>query len=32
MVELRNACNILVLKYEGKRTLGKPGCRWEDNT
>jgi hypothetical protein len=26
-----NAYRILVGKPEGKRQLGKPGCRWEDN-
>jgi hypothetical protein len=25
-----NAYNILVGKPEGKRRLGRPGCRWED--
>jgi hypothetical protein len=30
MGETRNAC-IVVGKPEGKRQLGKPGCRWEDN-
>ena len=23
---------VLIGKTEGKRTLGKPRCRWEDNT
>jgi hypothetical protein len=31
MGEIRNACNILVRKAEGKRPLGKPRRRWEDN-
>jgi len=31
MGEMRNAYNILVGKLEGKRTLGIPRCRWEDN-
>jgi hypothetical protein len=31
MGELRNACNILVGKPEGRRPLGRPGRRWEDN-
>jgi hypothetical protein len=26
-----NACRILVGKPEGKRLLGRPGCRWVDN-
>jgi hypothetical protein len=30
MVQNRNAYNILVGKPEGKRTLGRPGRRWED--
>jgi hypothetical protein len=29
--EKRNAYRILVGKAEGKRPLGKPRCRWEDN-
>jgi len=24
-------CRVLVGKYEGKRTLGRPRRRWEDN-
>jgi hypothetical protein len=28
---LRNAYNILVGKHEGKRPLGKPRRRWEDD-
>jgi hypothetical protein len=31
MEDVRNACNILVRKYEGKRSLGRPKSRWEDN-
>jgi hypothetical protein len=31
MGEFRNACKILVGKPEGKRPLGRPRCRWEDN-
>jgi hypothetical protein len=31
MVEITNAYNILVRKPEGKRPLGRPMCRWEDN-
>jgi hypothetical protein len=29
--EVRNACKILVRKLEGKRPLGRPKRRWEDN-
>jgi hypothetical protein len=29
--EKRNACRILVGKPEGKRQLGRPRRRWEDN-
>jgi hypothetical protein len=29
--ETRNACKILVGKPEGKRSLGKPRHKWEDN-
>jgi hypothetical protein len=29
--EIRNAYNILVEKYEGKRPLVRPSCRWEHN-
>jgi hypothetical protein len=31
MGDMRNAYNILVGKPEGKRSLGRPMCRWEDN-
>jgi hypothetical protein len=31
MGEMGNADNILVLKPEGKRPLGRPRNRWEDN-
>jgi len=31
MGEMRNAHNILVGKPEGKRPLGRPRRRWEDN-
>jgi hypothetical protein len=31
MGEERNAYNILVGKPEGKRPLGRPRCRWDDN-
>jgi hypothetical protein len=30
-MEKRNACRILVGKPEGKRPLGRPRHRWEDN-
>jgi hypothetical protein len=29
--ERRNVYRILVGKPEGKRPLGRPSCRWEDN-
>jgi hypothetical protein len=29
---MRNPDSILVRKHEGKRLLGRPRCRWEDNT
>jgi hypothetical protein len=32
MGKTRNAYEILVGKPEGKRPLGKPRRRWEDNT
>jgi hypothetical protein len=28
---VRGAYNILVGKPEGRRPLGRPRCRWEDN-
>jgi hypothetical protein len=28
---VRGAYNILVGRPEGRRPLGRPGCRWEDN-
>jgi hypothetical protein len=28
---MRNAYNIFVVKPEGKRPLGRPSRRWEDN-
>jgi hypothetical protein len=31
MGEKRNAYKILVGNPEGKRTLGRPSCRWVDN-
>ena len=31
MEQSRNAYGILVEKPEGKRSLGRPRCRWEDN-
>jgi hypothetical protein len=31
MGEVRGAYNILVGKPEGRRPLGSPTCRWEDN-
>jgi hypothetical protein len=31
MGEMRNAYKILIRKPEGKRPLGRPRCRWEDN-
>jgi hypothetical protein len=30
--DMRNAYNILVEKPEGKRPLGRPRRRWENNT
>jgi hypothetical protein len=31
MGEKRGAYRILVGRPEGRRPLGRPGCRWEDN-
>jgi hypothetical protein len=31
MGEKRNAYRILVAKPEGKKSLGRPRCRWLDN-
>jgi hypothetical protein len=31
MREVRCAYNILVGRPEGRRPLGRPRCRWEDN-
>jgi hypothetical protein len=31
MGEVRGACNILVGRLEGRRPLGRPRRRWEDN-
>jgi len=31
MGERRGACRVLVEKPEGKRQLGRPGRRWQDN-
>jgi hypothetical protein len=31
MGAMRNANKILVGKLEGKRPLGRPRCKWEDN-
>jgi hypothetical protein len=30
MGKMRNACRILTGKPEGKSTLGRARCRWED--
>jgi hypothetical protein len=32
MGEMKNVYNILIRKPEGKRPLGRSGCRWEDIT
>jgi hypothetical protein len=32
MGEKRNVYRLLVRKPEGKRPLGRPRCRWMDNT
>ena len=29
--ERRGVCKVVVGKPEGKRPLGRPRCRWEDN-
>jgi hypothetical protein len=29
--ERRGVCRLLVLKPEGKRLLGRPRCRWDDD-
>ena len=31
MVEMRGVYRVLVRKPEGKRSLGRPSSRWEDN-
>jgi hypothetical protein len=31
MGQVRNAYNILAGEHEGKRLIGRPRCRWEDN-
>jgi len=31
MGEKRGVCRVLVGKFEGKRPLGRPRRRWEDN-
>jgi hypothetical protein len=31
MGEVRGSYKVLVGKPEGRRPLGKPRCRWEDN-
>ena len=31
MGEMRGVYRVLVRKHEGKRPLGRPRCRWEDN-
>jgi hypothetical protein len=31
MGEERGVCRLLVVKPGGKRPLGRPRCRWEDN-
>ena len=30
-LQFRNVCTVLVRKAEGKRPLGRPRHRWEDN-
>jgi hypothetical protein len=29
---MRNTCKILAVMPEGKQLLGRPGCKWEDNS
>jgi hypothetical protein len=31
MGERRGVYRVLVEKFEGKRSLGRPRCRWENN-
>jgi hypothetical protein len=31
MVEMRNAYNVLIVKPEGKRSLGRKRHTWKDN-
>jgi hypothetical protein len=31
MVERSDVYRVLVRNPDGKRPLGRPGCRWEDN-
>jgi hypothetical protein len=31
MGEMRNVYKILIEEFEGKRSLGRPTLRWEDN-
>jgi hypothetical protein len=31
MEDMRNAYKIFVAKPEGRRLLGRPGCRWKDD-
>jgi hypothetical protein len=31
MREIKHASKVFVGRHEGKRLLGKPGCKWEDN-
>ena len=30
-LERVGGCRVLMKKPEGKKTLGRPRCRWEDN-
>lgn len=32
MVEMRNAYKIVVRNSQEKMSLGRPKCKWEDNT